>query len=58
MQVLSLGMAADRLSKRVRSQSFKTILKQEVSFFDREENSLGNLVLCLVDDPSNINQVN
>ena len=52
-----MGFAADKLSKRIKIESFQKILDHDAAFFDREENSLGDLVLYLVDDPGNINQV-
>ena len=56
-QIASLGVAADLLAKRIKLESFEKITTQDVAFFDREENTVGDLFLYLVDDPVNINHV-
>ena len=56
-KVACLGIAADKLTLRVKLQCFKKITDQDAAFFDRQENTVGDLVLYLVDDPGNVNQV-
>ena len=37
------GIAGENLTKRLRSKTFKTILSQEVAWFDHPENNAGSL---------------
>jgi ATP-binding cassette subfamily B (MDR/TAP) protein 1 len=46
------GMASERLSKRVRDQSFTSLLRQEVAFFDKQ--SVGRITSQLQDDAARI----
>ncbi|KAF8892354.1 multidrug resistance protein 1 [Gymnopilus junonius] len=55
---LSLGLqnyvfssAAAHLSSRLRHLAFKSMLRQDIVFFDKEENSTGSLVAKLSDNP-------
>ena len=57
LQTMCLNLAADGLTKRLRSESFRTILKQDMQFFDKPENSVSALVTDLVVDAQDINQV-
>ncbi|PPQ73650.1 hypothetical protein CVT26_010608 [Gymnopilus dilepis] len=43
--------AAAHLSARLRSLSFKAMLRQDIAFFDKDENSTGSLVSKLSDNP-------
>ena len=54
---MCLNLAADGLTKRLRSESFRTMLKQDMQFFDKPENSVSALVTDLVVDAQDINQV-
>ncbi len=54
---MCLGLAADRLTKRIRSQCFHSMLKQDAHFFDKQDNSVSALVSMLAIDATNINQV-
>ena len=47
--------AASMLTATLRSLSFKAILRQDVEFFDRDENSSGSLTSSLSDNPQKIN---
>ncbi|CCC11025.1 unnamed protein product [Sordaria macrospora k-hell] len=42
-----LGIGAEKLLSRARAQAFRTILRQDVSFFDRDENTTGALISFL-----------
>lgn len=44
------GMATERMTKRVRDQSFEALVRQEVSFFDR--NDVGGITTQLQEDTS------
>lgn len=47
------GVAAERLSRRLRSMSFRAMLRQEVGFFDKEENGTGILAAKLATEAQN-----
>ncbi|KAF8627411.1 hypothetical protein AX17_006226 [Amanita inopinata Kibby_2008] len=47
--------AASRLTARLRSLSFKAILRQDIEFFDRDEHSTGALTSNLSDNPQKVN---
>lgn len=49
-----LGISGERLTKRVRGLVFKHLLKQEIGFFDRKENTLGVLTTTLATDTAQI----
>ncbi|GAB9472093.1 Multidrug resistance protein abc superfamily [Globisporangium polare] len=50
MQNLGFAVAAQRLVSRVRLQTFRAMLRQEIAWFDLEENSSGALVSRLATD--------
>lgn len=50
-------MAGDGLTRRVRLQSFSAMLRQEISWFDKEKNATGILVSRLTDDARNVQGV-
>ncbi|KAI4456367.1 atp-binding cassette sub-family b [Holotrichia oblita] len=54
LQWYMLGIAGERLTKRVRGLMFETVLKQEVGWFDRKENSVGAICAKLSTDAANI----
>lgn len=37
------GVSGENLTKRLRSMGFKTMLKQEIAWFDNSDNSVGKL---------------
>jgi ATP-binding cassette subfamily B (MDR/TAP) protein 1 len=37
------SIAGESLTKRIRSQSFKAMLSQDIAWFDQPENSIGSL---------------
>ncbi|KAF2095310.1 ATP-binding cassette transporter ABC4 [Rhizodiscina lignyota] len=43
----ALGYCSERLIHRARDQSFRTMLRQDIQFFDREENNAGALTTFL-----------
>ncbi|KAF4617465.1 hypothetical protein D9613_006094 [Agrocybe pediades] len=47
--------AAAVLTSRLRILSFKAILRQDIEFFDRDDNSTGSLVSQLSDNPQKVN---
>ncbi|KAF8158097.1 P-loop containing nucleoside triphosphate hydrolase protein [Crassisporium funariophilum] len=47
--------AASTLTSRLRSLSFKAILRQDIEFFDRDDNSTGTLTAQLSDNPQKVN---
>ncbi|MCJ1293842.1 GTPase-activating protein [Xylographa carneopallida] len=46
-QGIAFAYCSERLIHRARDQAFRTILRQDISFFDREENSAGALTSFL-----------
>lgn len=46
-QGISLAYCSERLIHRARNQAFRTMLRQDISFFDEEENSTGALTSFL-----------
>uniref|UniRef100_A0A8H7Y479 P-loop containing nucleoside triphosphate hydrolase protein n=1 Tax=Psilocybe cubensis TaxID=181762 RepID=A0A8H7Y479_PSICU len=46
--------AAANLSARLRSLSFKAMLRQDIAFFDKDENSTGSLTSQLSDNPQKV----
>ncbi|PPQ83491.1 hypothetical protein CVT25_006981 [Psilocybe cyanescens] len=54
VQNLYFGSAAASLTARLRSLSFKAILRQDIAFFDKDENSTGSLVGQLSDNPQKV----
>ncbi|KAF5382598.1 hypothetical protein D9615_002908 [Tricholomella constricta] len=62
LSTLSIGMqnylfssAAATLTAKLRSLSFRAILRQDIEFFDKEENSTGSLTGNLSDNPQKVN---
>lgn len=59
---LSIGMqnylfasSAATLTARLRSLGFKAVLRQDIAFFDKDENSTGSLTSGLSDNPQKVN---
>ncbi|KAG6840985.1 hypothetical protein C0991_002875 [Blastosporella zonata] len=55
MQNYLFASAAARLTAKLRSLSFRAILRQDIEFFDKEENSTGSLTANLSDNPQKVN---
>lgn len=53
-QILSFGIAGEKLTQRVRSKMFEAMLKQEMGYFDRKENGVGALCAQLSGDAAHI----
>ncbi|CAF5183146.1 unnamed protein product, partial [Rotaria sp. Silwood1] len=51
---IAFSKSGEALTMRMRIISFASMLRQEVAWFDREENSLGALVTQLSSDTSNL----
>ncbi|KAJ9063063.1 hypothetical protein DSO57_1003994 [Entomophthora muscae] len=51
---IGFGLASEKLSSRLRTQSFDAMLRQEVGWFDRDANSTGGLVSTLSQDAQDI----
>lgn len=47
LQTWGFGYASEKMVRRVRLESFRAILRQEVAFFDRSEHSTGSLTTML-----------
>ncbi|KAI8094285.1 putative ABC transporter protein [Thamnidium elegans] len=56
-QVISFETAGERYTKRLRGDIFRAFMKQEVGFFDDEDNSLGALTSKLAIDSKNVNEL-
>ena len=50
-------MAGERLTLRLRSETFRTMLKQEIGWHDDEKNSTGALVTRLSNDAAQVEGV-
>ncbi|UKZ80654.1 hypothetical protein TrVFT333_008417 [Trichoderma virens FT-333] len=53
-QGIALASCSEHLIHRIRDQSFRAFLRQDISFFDREENSAGILTAFLSTEANNI----
>lgn len=52
-----LGIAGEKLTRRVRGLMFESVLEQEVGWFDRKENGVGAICAKLSTDAANIQGV-
>ncbi|CAH1756276.1 1903_t:CDS:2 [Entrophospora sp. SA101] len=55
IQGISFGLSGENLTQRIRSQSFAAILRQDISFFDEEDHTVGVLTSSLSLDPTHVN---
>ncbi|CAG8855708.1 12544_t:CDS:2, partial [Gigaspora margarita] len=55
IQDVTLGISSEILTERIRSMSFASILRQDISFFDDENHSVGALTSRLSLDATYIN---
>ncbi|KAF2086861.1 ABC transporter-like protein [Saccharata proteae CBS 121410] len=53
-QGLAFAICSERLIHRVRDRAFRTMLRQDISFFDQEENSAGALTSYLSTETTNL----
>ncbi|SCV74374.1 BQ2448_6806 [Microbotryum intermedium] len=51
----SICASAERLSRKLRKNTFASILRQDIAFFDRDENSTGHLTATIADYAQKIN---
>lgn len=57
VQIYMLNVAGSRLTMRLREQIFELIMKQEMGWFDRKENSVGALGARLSGDCASVQGV-
>ncbi|KAI9478125.1 MAG: P-loop containing nucleoside triphosphate hydrolase protein [Benjaminiella poitrasii] len=57
LQFMAFEVCGQKYSKRLRGQVFAAYLKQEVAFFDQEENNTGSLTTKLAVDSRNVNEM-
>ncbi len=53
----SFEVAGERYTKRLRGDIFRAFMKQEIGFYDHEDNSLGALTSKLAIDSKNVNEL-
>ena len=56
-KVICFDVAGERLTARLRSRSFKTMLRQEIGWYDEERNSTGALTTRLANDAGQVKEV-
>ncbi|CAF3489535.1 unnamed protein product [Rotaria sp. Silwood1] len=56
-QYTAFAIAGAKLTQRIRSKAFECLLRQEVAYFDRPENSSGSICAWLSSDASAIQQM-
>ena len=56
-QVVCFGIAGEALTARLRSKSFKAMLRQEMGWHDDERNSTGTLTTRLANDAGEVQGV-
>jgi ATP-binding cassette subfamily B (MDR/TAP) protein 1 len=54
IQGVAFAFCSERLIHRVRDQAFRTMLRQDIGFFDREENSAGALTSFLSTETTHV----
>lgn len=53
-QGIAFAMCSERLVRRVRDRAFRTMLRQDVSFFDKDENTAGALTSFLSTETTHV----
>lgn len=56
-QSIAVKVSGERLTTRLRMKTFQSIMKKDMSWFDREENCSGNLIQILSVDAKNVKEV-
>ncbi|KAL7676231.1 hypothetical protein ACOME3_002487 [Neoechinorhynchus agilis] len=51
---LAFGISGENLTKRIRERLFKAILRQEIGYFDLEENSVGSVCTMLSTEAASV----
>jgi ABC-type multidrug transport system fused ATPase/permease subunit len=57
LQVISFEVAGAKYTRVLRSRLFKAYMKQEIGFFDQDENNVGSLTAKLAIDAKNVNEL-
>eukprot|EP01117_Protostelium_nocturnum_P020873 TRINITY_DN965_c0_g1_i1.p1 TRINITY_DN965_c0_g1~~TRINITY_DN965_c0_g1_i1.p1 ORF type:complete len:1273 (-),score=506.95 TRINITY_DN965_c0_g1_i1:247-4065(-) len=57
IEIYSFSTAGARLAKKIRAKTFSKLMRQEVGFFDKEENSTGALTSALATDAGGVGDV-
>ena len=57
LQIGAFETAGERYTRRLRSRIFKAFMKQEIAFYDEEENNTGALTSMLALDAKNVNEI-
>ncbi|KAI8147816.1 P-loop containing nucleoside triphosphate hydrolase protein [Fennellomyces sp. T-0311] len=57
VQTISFEVAGERFTERLRGMLFRAYMRQEVGYFDQEENSMGALTTRLAVDAKNVNEM-
>lgn len=55
--MVCLAVAGERLTERLKGESFKAMLKQKISWFDYPENTLGSMIYRITADVVTLNKV-
>ena len=58
LQTLAITVSGERLTTRLRVKSFRAMIKRDISWFDKEENTTGSLSAMLSLDAKNVKAVN
>lgn len=56
-QIISFEIAGERYTERLRGAMFRAYMRQEVGYFDQEENSVGALTTRIAVDAKNVNEL-
>ena len=56
-QIISFDVAGERYTERLRAEIFRAYMKQEIGYYDDEENSMGALTSKLAIDSKNVNEL-
>ncbi|KAI8147839.1 putative ABC transporter protein [Fennellomyces sp. T-0311] len=57
VQTISFEIAGERFTERIRAILFRAYMRQEVGYFDEDENSMGALTTKLAVDAKNVNEM-
>lgn len=55
--MFSFGYAGEKLTLRIRKETFKAMLRQEIGWYDKKENAVGSLCAQLAGDASSVQGV-
>ncbi|KAI7879421.1 P-loop containing nucleoside triphosphate hydrolase protein [Lichtheimia hyalospora FSU 10163] len=56
-QIISFEVAGERYTERLRTSMFQAYMRQEVGYFDQEENNVGALTTKIAVDAKNVNEL-